>query len=40
MNDFIEIYDYYEPEKDCENTIEIFEKIANGNLANGNNKNI
>ena len=29
MNDFIEIYDYYEPEKDCENTIEIFEKFAN-----------
>ena len=29
MDDFIEIYDYYKPEQDCENAIEVFEILAN-----------
>ena len=29
MNDFLEVYDYYKPEQDCENAIEVFERFAN-----------
>ena len=28
-NDFIEVYDFYKPEQDCKNAIEVFEEFAN-----------